>query len=177
MDYFILKQNDRYTQAPVIKNWFNKIDKRNICIEKAGLIDEKLWFEIEAKQDTLFTDVITSPFLLVSFRLKQLIQLHMPNTIFKNTLLVDIKYGKGMLYYLPVLWKVDCLTDDSEFNLDKSKLKKIVIDPQKTLYRNLFYLDGVSSTYYVVSLDLAESMIADRMNGFTLIPIDLKGDI
>lgn len=175
MDYFILKQNDRNTQAPVIKNWFGILNKKYINRKDSEFIQEPIILEFDGKQNTQFVDILTTPFFLISKRCKDIISAFSYNITFKQVLLVNYEHCIGELYFLPILDCIDCLIENKcEFNFDKSVLKKVVIDEDKTNNIPIFKLGTVANTYIIVKLDIAECMVCERLNGYTLLPIETQ---
>jgi len=168
MRYFLIETDKNYVYAPQIKNWFKQIDVRDLKKGSYDKIPKRLLLRLIENPNTLFTDVITTPFFLVSKIVKEVAEKFEPNLHFKEFVLLDQMYGKAVEYFLPTLDEIDCLTEESEFNLDHSILTKIVIDLDKVGDNSIFVLSGVKNRYVVVRLDFAESMLRRNAIGFCL---------
>ena len=49
MDYFLLKQDERYTNTPSLIDVFNKIDVRNINLLNAHKIEDIIIFNVKSR--------------------------------------------------------------------------------------------------------------------------------
>lgn len=174
MKYFFISLDKLYTDAPAIENWSDIIDIRNIEMEKSHILSDRISLPIRSNLHTTFTDIISFPFLLVTEEFQKMIKLYEPLTPFKEVILLDGKNKLSELYYMPILERIDCLTADSVYNLDKSVIKRGVIDPAKTKDKAIFWLDGVNGTYTVVRLDLIESVLRRAGRGIALKELELK---
>lgn len=58
MDYFLLKQDEEYTNAPVLMDVFSKLDVRNINLLNAHKIEDILIFNVKCNEETEFLDII-----------------------------------------------------------------------------------------------------------------------
>ncbi|WP_297420145.1 hypothetical protein [Clostridium sp.] len=66
MDYFLLKQDERYTNTPRLKNIFEKIDVRNINLLKAHKIPKVTIFQVSADDNCDFIDILDNQLFLMS---------------------------------------------------------------------------------------------------------------
>lgn len=172
MEYFLLKQDERCTDIPMIKDLFNKIDKRNISMEKEVRIDDINVFHVRGTKKSVFADVLERQLYIVSESIKNLLEMHGSHIIFKTVFLIDRTNRKQKKYFIPIFPKFDCLHESSEFNLDKSVIKKIVIDRSKVKGRAIFKIDEGDKTCVVVSLELAESIRKSGFLGICLEPLN-----
>lgn len=171
MQYFILKLHPAFTHAPNIINWYNVFDVRKIHPETAEQIPYRNLLEIRPDEAIIFTDIITSPYLLVSTLVKKVLTVYEPLLEYKDVVVLDKVNKQYALYYLPILETVDCLHHTSLFNLDHSIIKKAVFDRQKTEDKSIFRIGGVKDTYIAIRLDLAESLLRRKATGIHLEPI------
>ena len=91
-----------------------------------------------------------------------------PNTIFKELILLDSKYAKTHIYYLPILRERDCLSDSSILTRDKSSVLHAVIDAEKVGDNAIFSLATLSDLNVAVRLDFVESILRRGVKGVFL---------
>lgn len=172
MQYFMLKLHPAFTHAPNIINWYKVFDVRKLHPETADRVPYRSLLDISPDAAMIFTDIITFPYLLVSNLLKKVLTAYEPLIEYKDIVVLDKVNKQYALYYLPILETVDCLHETSQFNLDRSVIKKAVFDPQKTAGKSIFRIGGVKNTYIAVRLDLAESLLRRKAAGIYLEPIE-----
>lgn len=83
--YFEIQETPELKYAPRIKNLFGKFDIRTIQLETYPKIPDRQVFIVESSNKTIFTDIILSPFLMIS-----------------STVLEVIKMYKGLCFYREV---------------------------------------------------------------------------
>ncbi|RDY32218.1 hypothetical protein [Lachnotalea glycerini] len=167
MRFFMIEEDKEYVNKPQIKNWIKTIAPRDLYMREYSKIPKRALFHIEPHKNTVFIDIITIPFLLISKKIYSVVKKYEPNLQFKEIILLDRKYAKAEEYFLPILEKKDCLTEKSEFNLDHSVIKRAVIDCEKTDDRCIFTFNQ-GSNITVIRLDLAESILRREAFGFYL---------
>ena len=64
--------------------------------------------------------------------------------------------------------EINALSDRSEFNMNKTIVKKIVLDSQKIKGEKIFKLAESSKTLVVVRLDVAEFLLRRNFKGIKL---------
>lgn len=175
MKYFLLEEDARITHSPRILLWHKKIDIRDICMEKAYKLPARELLFIESSPDTIFTDIISSPFFLVSAKIKKTIQMYEPNVILKELVLLDQTYERAERYYLPVFAEIDCMDEESVFNLNHSELKRIVMDREKITDSAIFRIAGIEKQYIVGNLDIVESILKRGCTGLQLTELEISG--
>lgn len=174
MRYFLLEMDSAYQHTPQVIGWYKKMDVRKISRgNEKSFSDIELLF-IEESRRTVFTDIITFPFLMVSEPVRHMIELHDPHAIFKKIVLVDRANRKTALYYMPFLEKVKCLDQSSVLNLDKSVIRHCVLQYPAIKDKGIFFIDDVGKQYTVIRLDLVESLFRRRMKGIGLKMVEVK---
>lgn len=169
MNYYIMCLEERFSYAPDIINWYHKFDVRNICKKKAHLLPERELLEIRPSRETIFTDIISSPFLLVSETVKEIIQVYEPTIEYKDMVLLDTRTPQYALYYLPVLETIDCLSmEKTKFNALRGAILRMVLDKQKIEDKSIFKLVYLMKSYVIVRLDLSESLLRRDLLGVGL---------
>ena len=174
MEYFLMQQDTRYINTPILKNVFQTIDKKKLCPERSGELEEIITFQVVSNKDMNYIDLLDGQLLLVSAKLSALLAKYEPYLEFKTISLVDSDQGVHQLYYLPILPEVHCISTKSEFNLDRSLLKQIVLKETAIDDRSLFKLGGVATPYHIVRLDLAESILRRDFKGIKLTRLQLN---
>ena len=84
MKYFLLKTDPQYDTYPQIIDWYKKIDHRNICIGRSHVIDHRQLFFIQENINTIFPDILSIPFFMVTDLPKDVIKMYEPKTVFKE---------------------------------------------------------------------------------------------
>lgn len=161
MEYFFLKQERNYRYLPRVVNWYNTIDVRKINRKELTQLPQSPIFDIVPNKDVVFYDIILSPFFMVSHELLKLIDLAEPFVKSVDCLLVDTKNYNQKQYFIVALPEIDCLAEESILTLDKSRIKKAVIDAEKARGHSIFKLGGIKDTYIVVSLPMAEMILGE----------------
>ena len=173
MRYFIMEQDEKYSDSPNIINWFGKINVQKLKQGQSWELPDRTLLEIRNNPDTIFTDVVSKPFLIYSKKTKDAVSIYESGIVHKQIVLLDDKNLMTELYYLPILKMIDCLSEKSELNTDKSIVRRAVLDKSKLPNRSIFVLDGLSSIYAVVRLDLAESLLRRGVRGITLRKVEI----
>lgn len=168
MRYFIIEEDRKYVNLPKLLDFHKKIDVRDLRQGSYYKIPKRFILRIQGSPDTLFPEVLVHPVFMVTEEIKKVLDLYEPNMNYKEVILLDQEYGKTEKYFLPTLDEIDCLTEESEFNLDHSVLNKIAIDADKTLDKCIFSLSGVKNRHIVVRLDFVESILRRNARGFSL---------
>lgn len=168
MKFYLLGTDISYANYPKIQKWFGEIDPRNFNIQDAHKIPNRQIFMIHESENTVFTSIIDNPFPLISTEIRDVFDIYEPHIIYKEIVLLDQKYERAKVYYLPILEEIECLHEKSEYNLDKSVIKKGVIDYEKTKDKAIFRLMGFDHYYMVGRLDLVESILKRNVKGIGL---------
>lgn len=159
MKYYLIKESGQIKNTPHIMNWMKKIDERNIVWGKYNKISRITTLYVQDDYSTVFPDVLSRPFFLVTDKLHKILELYEPNMDYRQIVLIDKKRNKAVQYFMPHLQVVDCLGEDTIFNMDHSELKHIVLDKSKMPDKSIFQLDRVSNRYVVVNLNVLESFL------------------
>lgn len=169
MRYYIMKLEDDFSYAPSLTNCFLKFDARNISKEKGYLLPKRELLGIWASSQTVFTDIVTAPFLLVSEAVKEIMEAYEPTIKYKEMVLLDRDTPKYALYYLPVLDIVDCLSrEKTKFNMMGVTILEMALDREKIPDKSIFKLVNGTANYILVRLDLAESLLRRDLLGIGL---------
>ncbi len=175
MNYFLLKQDEDYINAPVLMDVFNKLDVRNINLLKAHKIDDILIFNTKCDEETEFLDILDRNLFLISEKMKKIIEKYAPEILFKTVPLIDLKYKKQENYYMPIFEDIECLSEKAELNLNKTVVKKIILDKEKIKGKKIFRIKESSKALVVVRLDVAESLLRREFKGICLQKLEVDG--
>jgi hypothetical protein len=174
--YFIIKQDEQCPDAPNIINWFGKLDVRKIKQGASHALPRRLLLPISSNPNTVFTDVVSVPFLLYSERVMRTVGVYESSMVYKQVVLLDGKNQLAELYFLPILKAVDCLSDKSELNRDASVIRRAVLLAHKLPDRSIFRLGEVNCVCTIVRLDLAESLLRRGVRGISLHEVEIDSE-
>lgn len=173
MKFYLLGTDAVYSNYPKMKNWSGKMDSRNLNIHDAYKIPSRQLFMIQESENTVFTSIIDNPFPMISAEVREVFDLYEPHIIYKEVILLDSKYEKAGIYYLPILEEIDCLSEASEYNLNRSIIRKGIIDYERTEGKAIFRLAGVRHYYMAARLDLVESILKRNVKGIGLTELEV----
>lgn len=168
MKYFLLEQDNRYSNVPQILDMYSKIDRKNVNLINEYKIKDTIILYTHGDSNTKYLDILERPKYIVSEKMKKLLNEYTDNIVFKYLPLIDMENRKQNNYYLPIFEEVKVLGSKTEFNLNKSEAKKIVLDGSKIKNRRVFKIAGIEKTKVVVSVDVAESILRRDFLGVSL---------
>jgi len=174
MDYFLLKQDEEYTNAPVLMDVFNKIDVRNINLLNAHKLEDMIIFNVKCDDKTEFLDILDRNLYLISEDMKKIIEKYDSEIIFKAVPLIDLPHERQENYYLPIIEEVDCLSENAELNLNRTVVKRIILSKEKIKEKKIFKIKESSKTLIVIRLDVAESLLRREFKGICLERLELE---
>lgn len=176
MDYFLLKQDERCTRIPTIINWTKEIDVRNFNLVNADKIKDAMVFYIRTSKNNNYIDILEHPFFLVSENMKKVMEKYDPNIIFKMMCLVDFENSKQNIYYLPIFEEIEALSKDAEMNLNKTVVKKLILNEEKIKNKKIFKIKESSKTTVILRLDAAESLLRRDFDGISLEKLEVRSN-
>ena len=174
MDYFLLKQDKRYSNTPQIIDLFKNINTKDLNLLKADNIQDNNCFYVKSHDNIDYLDVLEIPIFLVSKELKKILEKYNRNMIFKMFALIDYEKKEQNFYYLPIFEEIEALSEKSEFNLNKTIVKKIILDEKKIKNKKIFKIKESDKTLIVVRLDAAESLLRRDFNGIILEKLEVE---
>jgi len=175
MKFFILKARSDMHQ-PAIKNWFDKIDSRDVTRERHHRISRITSIDVELNRESIFPDVISFPRFMVANKFATILQDYEPDLIFKFIALFDKQNRCSQMYAMPIIKEIACLSERSELNLNRSEIRRAVIERKQVEDRALFTIADVPNQYIVAELHLVESLLRRRMMGLSLQEVTLYGE-
>ncbi|OOM73572.1 hypothetical protein CLPUN_44680 [Clostridium puniceum] len=174
MDYFLLKQDERYGKTPRLIDVFKNIDVRNINLLNAHKIDGMVIFNIKCDEGTKFLDILDTQLFLISEGMKKIIEKYNTEIIFKIIPLINVEHERQENYYLPIIEEVDCLSENAELNLNRTVVKRIILSTEKIKGKKIFKIKESSKTLIVIRLDVAESLLRRNFQGICLERLELE---
>jgi hypothetical protein len=168
MDYFLLKQDERYKDVPVISQLSSKIGMFQMKHQDIKKLEDKIVFNVNMASENDWPDIIDRQLFIVSDGLKKIIEKYLPDSVFKTLVLIDTGNKKQEKYFLPMFEKVDALSPKCEFTRDKSIITKLVLKKDNLKEKKIFTVtDGLKPTV-IVRLDAAESILRRYFKGVYL---------
>ena len=150
------------------------MDKKTLR-ENENTIPEHTIFQITDHMQTVFTDIILHPCLMMSEKMIETIRLYEPSIRVEQIILTEQEIETVGIYYIPTLEKLDVLTPNSRVASDKSTLEYIEIDAAKAKGKAIFQIESNEKSYVLMHLDLVESLLRRKVIGIGLKEVDIKG--
>jgi len=100
--------------------------------------------------------------------MKKIIEKYDRNIVFKTLVLIDSLHDRQENYSLPIFEEIECLSDKAELNLNKTVVKKIVLNKEKIKDKKIFKIKESSKPLIVIRLDVAESLLRRDFRGIKL---------
>lgn len=176
MKYYILKADER-NPLPRVINWFEVINPDLVNSTHGHMLPRFTKLEIAHQEEMIFPDILTHPVFMVSKNAAQIIRYYDSSVEFKYATLMDFESKENHTYFLPLLDSINCLSDDSELSLDKSVIKKAIINKKRVNGKQLFLLAGIKSPYICARLDIIESLLRRNVVGMSLLAVGYKNDV
>lgn len=174
MKYFLIQKDDRYEGTPIIMSIPTEVISTVNLRDKAyHLFPEITTLPIYENSNIDFVDILCSPLLLVSEICFGVIKIYHPYIRSKKIVLMNKSINK--VYFLPLIPRISCLTENSKLNLDKSHIEYAELDYNKIKHESIFYIGDVTNNYAIVRLDIIESMLKRGARGFYITEIDVRG--
>lgn len=168
-EYFELRQNHMVENAITIIG----IDTASYCYK----MQEKDFENLEKVTVAYFVgngeeelcDLLIAPTLMVSDRMKKVLNLYDKKMEFKGVQLYPLvqECTKYPLYWIPKFCETDCLHESTEFN-DNGTMKEPVLDKRKLGKSSIVRVTDSTGFKVIISLPVAESLLRRRMYGIEL---------
>lgn len=168
MDYFLLKQDERCPDTPVLLHMRSQIDLRNIHRTRAHLIADAMVFHVRDEEQGSYPDILDRQVFLVSERLKRVIEMYEPDTLFKLFALTSMEYRQQHNYYLPIFEEVDALSPHCEYHQDQTTLKRLILRAEPLQGKKVFRIQYGGKPLIVARLDAAESLLRRDFAGIRM---------
>lgn len=172
MKYFLLETMKNFTDAPQVRDWYKTIEVRNLTPERFSLLPKRTLFFVTPNPNLVFVDILSTPFFMVTKEFIKVLKLYEPDLPTRQAVLLDPESGLSEVYYIPSLKVLNCLSPASVLNMDKSVIKKAVLDYETVKNLTIFKIGDVKNSYIVVRMDAAESILKRTPRGAALVELE-----
>lgn len=174
MIYFLIESDERYQNRPVVKGIpTDKLSTSDLYNKRYHLLPQTSILSLYNYSEVDFVDVISSPVLFLSDLCLKVAKMYQPKLVSKDFVFIDEKGGQTKTYHLPLFPRIECLTQNSRFNLNKSKIEYAELDFQKVKKHPIFYIGDSTGNYTVIRLDALESMLKRGARGIKITELDM----
>lgn len=173
--YFKLHDTPELKYAPRIKNLFGKLDIRDIQLKTYPKLPERLVLFVEPSEKNIFTDIILSPFLLVSPSVLDVVKMYKDVCFYREVILIDQLQRKSQLYFLPVFDETSVLRIvEKEYENGRCISKPPEQYRERAaVSKNIFCVVDSLKRHTVISIEMAESLIRRGIFGLGLKEVEL----
>lgn len=172
MYYFLLKTNKR-NPVPYSINKNRAIDIRYINKENSYKIPNCSVVEMKLPSEAFLPDILSEPMFMVDERFAEVIEMYVPETIFKTVYLLHSESGIHKTYFLPILEDVECLSDETKRSYGETELLQIVLRKEAVVGKSIFRVAGFHHSYVIGRLDLVESILRRGIRGIELMQVEV----
>lgn len=124
---------------------------------------------LKGKVETLFiesvTDYIEAPFPLVSDRMLDVIRIYQGDVQAKFVSLDYSKVNETLIYWALKPKQIDCLHPETSFSATKG-IESLVLKKELIKFEHFFTVGGLQDSFWIVTLEVLESLLRRGMNGF-----------
>ncbi|MCX7749289.1 MAG: hypothetical protein N2645_20715 [Clostridia bacterium] len=168
MDYFLLKQDERYKDVPHLHQISKKMDVRYLNHQDVHKLEDTILLNVKATSESSYLDLLDRQLFIASDKLKKIMEKCQPDAVFKTIILIDPERKRQEKYFLPVFERLDGLISNSGFAGEKSMMTKLVLKKESLKGKRIFCVsDGVKSMV-ILRLDAAESILRRYFTGICL---------
>ena len=173
MEYFKLEQDKRVPYG-VLMQGLSKMENIQDTL-KGNIIPLKRMnvVFVPPSRFNWYPDVLDRQLFLVQENVKEAFDLYQPDLQYRYFCLLDNQNQVHKFYYAPALEMVDCLSEESGCNLDKSVIRNVVLRKESIDGKDLFRIAGVKELVVIVSLPMAESLLRRRPKGIRISHVEI----
>lgn len=164
MDYFVLRQDKRYTNPPAIRDLYRLLRRKDLCRKEAYKIPQRNVVFAPSSRNLDFLDVLDDQLFLVTEKVKKVITLYEPATEFKHFCILNNLKNEYGLYYAPILPEAACVSETKGIGVGR----RMTFEMEKAGSHSFFRAVGTEREITVVRLDAAESLLRRGVRGITL---------
>lgn len=159
MRYYLISEDKKVVDRPQIINWFKKINAEKLKWGTYHEVAERTVLFVKENKNVYFPDIMTFPFLMVSKKVKDVLDLYEPNMGYREIILIEKKHEQMMQYFIPHLMRLECLSENARYNFNHSEVEKVVVKKEKLIDKCMFELENVSNRHVIVRHDFLESIL------------------
>ncbi|MEJ8553215.1 hypothetical protein [Tepidibacter sp. Z1-5] len=157
MKYFILNQDNEIGNSIKLRDFQSNKHMVFTKNQESALNDVSTIFVI-GDEDSIYTDFIENPVFLISKELKKVFEMHEHTLIYKTVVLSNIEQQIQKVYHMVLTDIIDAISEKTTYYKNNWE-ENIVLDKSKIQNHNIFQIKGVTKNYFIVSLDVAESIL------------------
>lgn len=157
MKYFILKQ-DKNLENTIEIEGFNNSQKMTLLKEDEEKYKDSTNVPVKGNENSIYPDLIQAPVLLVSDELHKIFKLYENTIVYKIAVFSDLEMETQKVYRLVLPELLDALSDKTVF-FKNGWVDKMILDADKIRDYNIFQIKAGVDYYFIVSLDIVESML------------------
>jgi hypothetical protein len=157
MRYFILRQ-DRNLENAVELQGFNNSKKMTLLKKDEKKYKDMANFYINSNESTIYPDFIQAPILLVSDELHKIFKWYENSIIYKIAIFTNLERKTQKVYRLILPELIEVISEKTTY-LKNGWLDKLALDSKKIGKYNIFQVKAGVDYYFIVSLDVVESML------------------
>lgn len=172
MNYYLL-ETEKGNAIPYSINKNRAIDIRYINQDSSYKIPNCSVVEMEVPGEVFFPGVISAPMFMVDREFAEVIEMYVPETIFKTVYLLNKESGMNATYFLPILEEIACLSSETEKSRGGTELRRIVLKKDMITSKPIFRIAGFSHSYVIGRMDLIESVLRRGIKGIGIVEIDI----
>lgn len=169
MKYFILKPDRKFNDGPIMK--MNTIDCKLICKEEFHKIPKRQVLSMTMKDTTLFPELITVPYFLVSEKMMSVIQMYGDMIRKRDLMLIDSAVKIVKRYFVVLFEKLTCDTIENKDN--GARVLHLKNEGRPLRERNIFETELEGKREIIINLDFAESILRRDAFGIDLEEIEV----
>lgn len=113
-----------------------------------------------------FADILDTQLFLIRDRVKAVFEMYEPAMIFKTVCILANLTREYASYYIPICPQIDCLSEKSMITLDKSQVKRLVLDYKEVESQSIFQVAGLQTDVTIIRLDVMESLLRTQITEF-----------
>ncbi len=171
--YFILEKDRAIQNTPIVRNNFTDAKYSKYFVEKKySKFPNFMVLPTLEIHTTSFQDVMLYPFLMLKSKLLCVIKILDSSIEFKQVMISN-KF-QNEIYGLPLIQRVNCLTENSKISSNKKHLLYAELDYKKISNFTIFYIDGLTEDYVVVREDLAEGLLELGISGIVMSEVNVS---
>ncbi len=176
MKYFLVSEDERYQNKASITNVpMNQIRIEYLRDKKYHLFPAITILPIYSSKEIDFLDLVCFPFFMVSDTFMSTLKIYLPFLKSKTIILENANGHKT--YKLPLIPRINCLTQNSKLSIDKSCIEYAELDYSKVKNHSVFYIGDITKNYVVMNLDILESVLKRGIRGISIKEIDVTEEV
>lgn len=140
--------------------------------EDAAKINDVTVLYLKNNSGETAQDFFRNPVNMITERTKRVFAMYEPTIIFKKIVMINKKKQSQLVYYLPLIYKVDALADCIE-RYPNGQEKKIILDHGKIGEHKIFLLKNSMVKKIIVKIDVVESLLRRKLLGVTFQEIEV----